>query len=133
MKAGQASGGQTPVGRYGGGCHCQAVRFEVTVRAHVAWACNCSICTMKGFVHVIVPQADFKLLRGTGALATYTFNTHVAKHMFCRTCGVQSFYTPRSHPDGVSVNLTCIDAPHPPFERRAFDGAAWESNVDLIR
>ena len=123
----------TPVRRYLGGCHCQAVRFEVTVRAHVALECNCSICTMKGFVHVIVPQADFTLQRGAGALATYTFNTHVARHLFCRTCGVQSYYTPRSHPDGVSVNLNCLDRPHAAFERRAFDGEHWEANIGAIR
>lgn len=121
------------VRRYQGGCHCQAVRFEVTVRQHVALSCNCSICRMKGFVHVIVPQADFHLAHGAGDLTCYTFNTRVAKHTFCRTCGVQSFYTPRSHPHGISVNLNCLDEPHPPFEIQAFDGANWEAHVDSIR
>ncbi|MCB9544320.1 MAG: GFA family protein [Myxococcales bacterium] len=123
----------TPLHRYTGGCHCGAVRFEVTVRSHVALECNCSICKMKGFIHVIVPQADFALISGAGDLTTYTFNTHTAKHTFCRRCGVQAFYTPRSHPDGVSVNLRCLDAGHAPFTIEPFDGQAWEANVDAIR
>lgn len=119
--------------RLAGGCHCGAVRFEVVVREPVALRCNCSICKMKGFMHVIVPRADFELIAGAGNLATYTFNTHTAKHTFCRTCGVQAFYTPRSHPNGVSVNLHCLDAPHPAFEIHDFDGANWEANIDGIR
>lgn len=121
------------VRHYEGGCHCRAVRFEVAVRQHVALRCNCSICKMKGFVHVIVPQADFNLLHGAGDLTSYRFNTRVANHTFCRVCGVQAFYTPRSHPHGVSVNLHCIDAPHDPFEVRDFDGANWEAHVADIR
>lgn len=119
--------------RLTGGCHCQAIRFEVMVRTAVALTCNCSICKMKGFVHVIVPRADFRLLNGAGNLTTYTFNTHTAKHTFCRTCGVQAFYTPRSHPTGISVNYNCLDTPHPDFEIRDFDGANWEANIDRIR
>lgn len=122
-----------PVRHYAGGCHCGAVRFEVTVRRHVAFACNCSICKMKGFVHIIVPKADFNLLSGAGDLTTYTFNTHIAKHTFCRRCGVQSFYTPRSHPDGVSVNLNCLDEGHAPFRIEPFDGRNWEDSVEGIR
>jgi hypothetical protein len=121
------------VTRLSGGCHCGAVRFDVAVRQRVALTCNCSICKMKGFVHVIVPRADFRLLNGAGNLTTYTFNTHTAKHTFCRTCGVQAFYTPRSHPNGVSVNFNCLDAPVPDFEIQDFDGANWEVNIDQIR
>src|SRR6185312_15121816 len=94
---------------YEGGCHCGAVRFRVEVEGDVAYNCNCSICNKKGFLHVIVPKERFTLLRGEGAIATYTFNTAVAKHHFCRGCGVHSFYVPRSHPDGIDVNLRCLD------------------------
>jgi len=121
------------VRRYAGGCHCQAIRFEVVVRRHVAYDCNCSICKMKGFQHILVSRADFALLSGAGDLTTYTFNTHTAKHTFCRRCGVQAFYTPRSHPDGISVNLRCLDDEHLPFRLEPFDGAHWESSVDRIR
>lgn len=93
-----------------GGCHCGAVRFEVDAPARVAALdCNCSICRMTGFLHLIVPAARFRLLTGADALSEYTFNTGAAKHRFCRICGVKSFYIPRSHPDGVDVNVRCLD------------------------
>lgn len=94
-----------------GGCHCGAVRFEVEapVRPTVL-ECNCSICRMTGFLHLIVPAARFRLLSGGEDLGEYRFNTGVARHLFCRHCGVKSFYVPRSHPDGYDVNLRCLDA-----------------------
>ena len=94
-----------------GGCHCGRVRFEVVAPARITVSeCNCSICSKSGYLHLIVPAERFTLLSGSDALATYTFNTEVAKHFFCSTCGVKSFYIPRSHPDGISVNARCIDA-----------------------
>jgi hypothetical protein len=93
-----------------GGCHCGRVRFEVTAPAHLEVVeCDCSMCSASGFLHLIVPAERFRLLKGSDALTTYTFNTGVAKHLFCATCGVKSFYVPRSHPDGFSVNARCID------------------------
>lgn len=93
-----------------GGCHCGRVRFDVELQADpVAIECNCSICTKTGFLHLIVPASRFRLLSGSGDLAEYTFNTGAAKHRFCRHCGVKSFYVPRSHPDGFSVNARCLD------------------------
>lgn len=93
-----------------GGCHCGQVRFEVDAPADLAALdCNCSICRMTGFVHLIVPAARFRLLRGDEALAQYTFNTGAAKHRFCRHCGIKSFYVPRSHPDGIDINVRCLD------------------------
>ncbi|HMJ11392.1 MAG TPA: GFA family protein [Polyangiaceae bacterium] len=120
--------------RFRGGCHCGKVKFLVTVRGWRASACNCSICTMKGFLHVIVPSADFELLTPGSALTTYTFNTGTAKHHFCSSCGVHSFYVPRSHPDGFSVNAHCIeDAELAWFDVEAFDGRDWEAHVARIR
>lgn len=93
-----------------GGCHCGAVAFEVDAPARLMVSdCNCSICRMSGYLHLIVPRARFRLLRGADALAEYTFNTNTARHLFCRTCGVKSFYVPRSNPDGYSVNARCLD------------------------
>ncbi len=121
--------------RFEGGCHCGAVRFSVEVRELRALACNCSICFKKGFLHVIVERGAFEVLRGADALTTYTFNTGVARHTFCRHCGVQAFYTPRSHPDGVSVNLRCLDGEETfgRFTVEPFDGHNWESSVEAIR
>ena len=111
-----------------GGCHCGAVRFTVSAPARVTVQhCNCSICTKTAFLHLIVPDADFTLLQGREQLTTYTFNTGTARHLFCKTCGVKSFYVPRSNPDGWSVNLRCLDPgtiEHATVED--FDGRNWE-------
>jgi hypothetical protein len=86
------------------------VRFEVDAPARIdALDCNCSVCRMTGFVHLIVPASRFRLVAGADALVEYTFGTGVAKHRFCRVCGVKSFYVPRSNPDGIDVNVRCID------------------------
>ncbi len=115
-----------------GGCHCGRVRFRVNVRAFEALDCNCSICAKKGFLHLIVEKADFELLQGE--LSTYTFGTGVAKHTFCPTCGIHAFYTPRSHPDGVDVNVRCLDGDAlARFVVRPFDGQKWEENVGAIQ
>ncbi len=93
-----------------GSCHCGVVRFEVDAPAHIAVLdCNCSICRMAGFLHLIVPATRFRLLSGADLLAEYTFNTGVARHRFCRVCGIKPFYIPRSNPDGVDVNVRCLD------------------------
>lgn len=94
-----------------GGCHCGRVRFEVIAPAKIEVSdCNCSICSKAGYLHLVVPAERFKLLSGADALSTYTWNTGTAKHHFCSVCGVKSFYVPRSHPDGFSVNARCLDA-----------------------
>lgn len=93
-----------------GGCHCGAVAFEVEAPANiVASDCNCSICRMSGYLHLIVPRSRFRLLRGADQLTEYRFNTGAARHLFCSRCGVKSFYVPRSNPDGYSVNVRCLD------------------------
>ena len=118
----------------GGGCHCGAVRFEARLPDRVrADACNCSICAKTGFLHVITPESRFQLLAGSEALTTYTFNTGVARHLFCATCGVKSFYRPRSNPDGWSVNARCLDAETAPeLYVVAFDGRNWEANAGAL-
>ena len=94
-----------------GGCHCRRVRFEIDAPAVLdALDCNCSICRMTGFLHLIVPAARFRLVHGADDLTEYRFNTGTARHLFCRHCGVKAFYVPRSHPDGYSVNVRCLDA-----------------------
>src|SRR5712692_10225120 len=93
-----------------GGCHCGRVRFEVVAPARIEVAeCNCSICSKTAYLHLIVPAGRFKLLSGSEFLETYTFNTGTAKHLFCSVCGIKSYYVPRSHPDGFSVNARCLD------------------------
>ncbi len=115
----------------GGGCHCRAVRFEAALAANMrVQACNCSICAMTGFIHAIVPEARFRLISGEAQLTTYAFNTGLARHIFCRICGVKSFYRPRSNPDGWSVNVRCLDPVEDlSFQIEPFDGQNWEAHA----
>ena len=117
--------------RIEGGCHCGAVRFEAEAPEPLeALDCNCSICARTGFLHLIVPHAEFRLLAGEKALASYRFGSGAANHLFCRRCGVKSFYQPRSHPDSWSVNLRCVDgAESLDVAVRPFDGRNWEESA----
>lgn len=117
-----------------GGCHCGRVRFEFDAPAQARLDnCNCSICQMSGYLHLIVDSADFRLSSDEAHLSCYTFNTGVAKHYFCTHCGIKSFYVPRSHPDGISVNARCIDpGTFEPTGIEDFDGANWEKNIHLL-
>lgn len=114
-----------------GGCHCRAVRFEVEAPADiVAQECNCSICSKSGFLHLIVPASRFRLLSGRDSLFTYTFGTGTARHHFCKTCGIKSFYVPRSNPDGFSINVRCLDEGTVRSLRiEPFDGRNWEQHA----
>jgi hypothetical protein len=118
---------------YQGSCHCGAIRFEVDAEEHiVAQSCNCSICAKSGFLHLIVPKSRFRLLAGTDSITTYTFNTGVAKHTFCRVCGVKPFYIPRSNPDGIDVNVRCITPAPKALKVEPFDGENWEANAGTL-
>lgn len=117
-----------------GGCHCGAVRFRVAIRKYEAIDCNCSICQKKGILHLIVPPEDFELLQGKDNLETYSFNTGIAKHNFCKTCGIHPFYRPRSHPQDYDINIRCLDGDAmEKFTIQYFDGKHWEDNVSQIR
>lgn len=115
---------------YEGGCHCGRVRFRVTADLDGVSECNCSICTKKGFLHLIVPPARFELLSGADDLSTYAFNTRTAKHHFCRHCGIHSFYVPRSDPDKIDVNVRCLEGLDlAAVSVRRFDGRNWEETM----
>jgi len=117
-----------------GGCHCGRIRFRVEAPARLEVAdCNCSICSMSGYLHLIVPAERFTLVSGSDCLSTYTFNTKVAKHLFCATCGVKSFYVPRSHPEGISVNARCLDpGTVQSLTVTPFDGREWERSRESL-
>ncbi len=117
-----------------GGCHCGRVRFEIDAPAQLdVTRCNCSICNMSGFLHLFVSPKAFRLKQGEEVLTTYTFGTGVAKHHFCSHCGVKSFYIPRSHPDGISVNVNCIDPDSiAGVQVTDFDGRNWEQNISQL-
>ena len=116
---------------YQGGCHCGRVRFRVTADLAVVTDCNCSMCSKKGILHLIVPPEDFELLSGRDELTTYTFNTGVAKHTFCRHCGIHPFYVPRSDPDKIDVNARCLDGVDlAALTVKHFDGRHWEQAIE---
>lgn len=117
-----------------GSCHCGAVQFEVEAADEVEVEdCNCSICQMTGFLHLIVPQRQFRLLQGQESLTSYRFNTGVAEHLFCKTCGVKPFYVPRSNPDGIDVNLRCLSTRPAHVRIVGFDGQNWEQVGPALR
>lgn len=110
-----------------GGCHCKAVRFTARLPDGPVPAldCNCSICSMTGFIHIIVPHGDFTLVCGADVMTRYRFGSGAAEHLFCSVCGVKSFYQPRSHPEAWSVNARCLDEPVE-LAVEHFDGRDWE-------
>jgi hypothetical protein len=114
-----------------GGCHCGRVRFEVEAPDEIeATECNCSMCSKSGYLHLIVPQSRFTLVQGWQFLSSYTFNTGTARHLFCRVCGIKSFYVPRSNPDGYSVNVRCLEPQTiKNVNVSSFDGKHWEESA----
>lgn len=118
---------------YEGSCHCKAVRFTVEAPEDIeAIECNCSICAMTGFLHLIVPLSKFNLLTTKDNLQTYTFNTGVAKHFFCNVCGIKPFYIPRSNPDGMDINVNCLSTKPKSLSITKFDGKNWEDNAGTL-
>jgi hypothetical protein len=117
-----------------GGCHCGAVAFEVQAPDDIEVSeCNCSMCAKAGYLHLIVPKDRFRLTKGEDALTTYEFNTKTAKHLFCKICGIKSFYVPRSHPDGISVNARCLDPDAVKSMRVVpFNGRLWEQSIGTL-
>ncbi len=119
---------------YRGSCHCQTVTFEVDCPEEIEVEdCNCSICSKTGFLHLIVPKSQFKLLTGEEQLALYTFNTGVAQHTFCKVCGNKAFYIPRSNPDGIDINVRCLDDKPKSIKVVKFDGLNWEANAEKLK
>jgi hypothetical protein len=120
-----------------GGCHCGAVRFRVRIGVARSVVCSCSICAAKGFVHYIVDRDAFVLEQGADRLTEYRFGTGTARHLFCATCGVHPFYVPRSHPEGIDVNVRCLDGDLDAWLARLpptpFDGRHWEQNIAALR
>lgn len=117
--------------KYPGSCHCGAIKFIAEANETVnVIQCNCSICQKTGDLHLVLPKSKFKLLQGEGNITSYRFNTGVANHTFCKTCGVRPFYTPRSNPDGVSVNVRCFDVQPKEIKLTNFDGQNWEEYAD---
>lgn len=118
---------------YHGSCHCGAIRFEVDAPEDLEVDdCNCSICSMTGYLHLIVPRTRFRLLAGASAITTYRFNSGTAKHTFCKVCGIKAFYVPRSNPDGIDVNVRTLQEKPRSLRVVPFDGQNWEINAHTL-
>jgi hypothetical protein len=120
---------------YLGSCHCGAVRFEIDSVIDRITQCNCSVCSKKGFLHHRVEPERFTLLSGEEDLETYRFASMLARHHFCRHCGIHTFTRPRAAPELYTVNVRCLDnydlqAEAP--EILMFDGRNWEAEVDKL-
>jgi len=113
-----------------GGCHCGRVKLEIRIPESITvHQCNCSICQKSGYLHLIVATNQFRLLGGEESLTEYRFHSGVARHLFCKYCGIKSFYVPRSHPDSFSVNLNCVELTDDiNVTVEAFDGRNWSKN-----
>ncbi|MBX3479836.1 MAG: GFA family protein [Caulobacter sp.] len=110
--------------RYAGACHCGTLRFEVEADPVETTSCDCSLCAMRNAVMIQVPQAALRLLAGEDLLATYVWNTGVARHHFCGRCGVYVFHRKRAAPDSFGVNVFCLrDFDPAPLPHRRTDGA----------
>ena len=118
---------------YQGGCHCGEIKFEAEAAEEITCQdCNCSICSMSAYLHLIVPKSKFKLLCGEAGLGTYTFDSAEAKHLFCKTCGIKSFYIPRSNPNGFDINVRCLEPQPTKITIEYFDGKNWELNAHTL-
>ncbi len=111
-----------------GGCHCSTIRFTAVVPQQVkTLLCNCSMCKVTNYEHLIVPHENFVLESGKDNLSSYQFGTKKAEHLFCKTCGVKSFYQPRSHPHAFSIHVATLDhAGLLDISSEHFDGQNWE-------
>ena len=118
---------------YQGSCHCGDISFEVDAPEVLELDhCNCSICNKAGFLHLIIPKSKFRLLTGEDSITTYTFNSGIAKHTFCKVCGIKAFYTPRTNPDGIDVNANCLDTKPVSINITEFNGKNWEKHAHEV-
>ncbi len=116
--------------KYHGSCHCGAVKFEVDAEISQLDRCNCSICTKKGGVFIRVPGDRFRLLQGEDDLNLYRFNKKIAKHYFCKHCGIHPFAHPRSMPELYLINVRCLDdfdLETDSYDVNLFDRKNWET------
>jgi len=116
---------------YKGSCHCNKVQFEIQAPKNFsAIECNCSVCSKSGYLHLHIKKENFTLISGKNILISYRFNTKEAEHLFCRYCGIKSFYQPRSHKNSYSINVRCLDDIDVNTVKIEFyNGRSWEDNI----
>uniref|UniRef100_UPI003F4F6432 GFA family protein n=1 Tax=Caballeronia sp. LjRoot34 TaxID=3342325 RepID=UPI003F4F6432 len=117
---------------YRGSCHCERVRFELEATLTELLVCDCSLCKKRNSQTVLVEQDALSITRGSDALTTYRWNTGVAKHHFCRSCGIYIYHETRTQPGRCAVNVNCIDSPDVPAlpTRKIFGSALSVENAE---
>ena len=121
---------------YSGSCHCGAVRYEINAVINRVTECNCSICTKKGVLHHRVTAENFRLLSDESQLGTYQFGSKIAKHHFCKVCGIHTFSRPRAAPEQYTVNVRTLDnfdLQREKPEIESFDGQHWEEAFAALK
>ena len=109
--------------KYTGSCHCSSIKFEIDSDLEKIVQCNCSICIKRNAKMIMIPKENFKLLEGSEDLSLYQFNTEIAKHFFCKKCGIYTHHNRKSDPNGMGVNLGCVEGLDPMvFDVIQFDG-----------
>ena len=109
--------------KHKGSCHCKKIEFEVETNLEKIVQCNCSICIRRNAKMIMIPKENFTLTKGESDLVLYQFNSNIAKHYFCMKCGIYTHHNRKSDPNGMGVNLGCIeelDATE--YDPIAFDG-----------
>ena len=94
-------------------CHCESVVLEVETDLQTIKQCNCSICIRKNAKMAMVSKDSIQIIKGKENLTSYKFNTMIAEHFFCKNCGIYTHHNRRSDPNGVAINIGCIDAINP--------------------
>ena len=93
---------------YKGSCHCGTIEFELNSELNNVKQCNCSICIRKFAKMAMAVKEDLKILKGESYLSMYQFGTNVAKHYFCKICGIYTHHNKASDPNGIGVNTGCL-------------------------
>jgi hypothetical protein len=121
--------------RHNAACHCGAVQFRVRLEDefNTIRRCSCSYCSMRGAVAVSAPLDGIEFLKGEQSLTLYQFNTHTAKHYFCKICGIYTHHQRRSNPNLFGINVACIEgiSPFDFPEILVMDGVAHPSDTGL--
>lgn len=114
--------------KYEGSCHCRRVTFEALISLRQVVDCNCSICRLRGALWCGAAESDLRIISGESELTLYQFNTKIAKHYFCRHCGIHPFIRPRLDPGRWAINARCLEGVDmSALSVRTFDGEIWEA------
>ncbi len=113
---------------YKGSCHCGAIKFEFEGPAIESGVkCNCSICRRKGAMmsSFLLASSEIRISAAEDSLSTYEFGSGIAKHHFCKKCGIYTFHQTLRKVGHYRVNIGCldgVDSINLPYE--VFDGAS---------